>query len=381
MMKLKRVINFLLAASILTTALCGCFPTEPIDYGDPSGPAGLDPPTKLTNDLIPEQYFETVGDNINISLPFGGIVVPDAIDFGTFTAKKNKFSDFDKIKELFISGEAELETVTDADGEINHYTAPDGSELTAFPTHIIYQAADTYEDYSALFHGGANAVFPNLRMFFSKTELDGIDREESIALVKGKLDELGIECEAEPTVYCIDYESTSSFLEMLIDTYGEIGELATFNADDEAYIIIFNQTFEGMPISYEQWYDSQSGLNYTPGMNYAVVSKKGLVYFRAGAGYTPTSEKQELEGLYNVDVIGKSLQDMFGEMKLSSGYNFTQARLEYVCVNETDGKEDGLEFEPYWVVCGTVSNNFDIAVWVNAATGELMRNSNLLSII
>lgn len=402
---MKKSQKILMIFTVAITALfsSSCFPTGSQNNThkqteDLLEAVNIDPlygtPEKLTREKIPEQYEEKISDNLIIS---ADVTVPENIDFGTVVAKSAEIPAYEnqgKIVDSFLSGSVvhtQQGSADDDSGGISDiYVAPTGEKMIIRSDSIYYYGVDeldsSYFDYTPYF---TNSMFlsPRMNEIYTSDELDGIDREWAVSLVKEKLEvisaETGMEFMQEPDVYCIDSASAQKFYEKTF-AYTLNPDSFNFTEERNAYFIYFANSFFGLPITHEArpLEDMPIGDSYA----YGIVDSEGLVRFCLSNGYIAASDKLESNGMYNVDVVKLALANKYGATQLNGLNVVTDIDLNYVCENTSSASE--FVFRPCWVcyICqpesdealtdGELTDHPTAVLFVDALTGELLNSSD-----
>ena len=403
---MKKLIALIMILTIAAT-VSACFPdgnTLPLDY--------LDSGVELTRDMIPETYQAEINGSFTIDAK---VTAPDELKFYRFKAnKKNGLENVENIRDAFIPSDSELVVFREGDednAEYYRYNAADGAELTIVQrwgagdlsddVSIVYRAGgedlycnrisdsvSLYYSYSQFTFGGGSFFDPATFEYYPDREVEGIDREEAIALAREKLVTLGIDCEEEPEVIAITKDSpgvkqTYEHHEELEDKFEENIEdyerivYPEFTSEDEAYYIVFNHSYEGMPISYERMDGKDHMWGYSTFGIRVVVGRTGIVELDIDkTGIEPTGEKIDAPNLFNVERVAEKLEERFGNRGFGSGYKITDIRLEYACVDDSDG----LMFDPCWVCLYETDWGLEgvaDVIYLDALTGELVETYNL----
>lgn len=354
-------------------------------------------PTELTNDMVPETYQAEVCENISINAE---VSVPDDFSFGKLTVNETDFPDEEKIRDLFLSDIRKRDT---ADNLVYYY-GEDGAQLTIRRQQeysagcIFYHSgydfigrgiADTEsEGYNSYRHfvWGANIIIdPTAKNFFGKAEIDGLNREDAIAIMREKIDALGIECETEPEIFVIDSEGVAAYRKNYKEQHPTFTlDETEFTSEDDAYFIIFNLACDKMPISYEYWMNYNNMTFFDSAYIYGTVSRKGLLEFTANTGFTVTEKTEENLKLYNIDIVEKALKNRFELIPPTYPCEITSIKLEYVCTSGETENGENLVLEPCWVCIYNceikdqwVEMTNTAVIYIKAATGELMETGGL----
>ncbi len=393
----KRVVTVLstiILMLILSIICSACYPTGERESLNNNI---LGNTVELKRELIPSNYYDNhnpdkVNENISICCSERKLYIPDEINFCKITTKKNTCNEPEKIKDIFLNGQIDLETAEADNGTTYYYTSDNGANVTITGDSICYIAENTpyAYNYRTLFAGDNTTCHPNLDMFYRSTEIEGIDKNYAINLACEKLDAIGIDYYSKPKVICLDAEGVATALEYFDKIYGVAKPLEgrkdihDFSKEDEAYLIIFNHSFEDMPISYEMYYNND--FSFEACYAYAVVNKNGLVYLDSSLGYTPT-KTEKLTKLYNIDVIYNVLKNKYGNGMMKRNYLLEEIHLEYICINEKPEMIDGIIFEPYYICYFTTNQDkmsgestddrlYYVVYMINALTGEVLDTSH-----
>lgn len=195
-------------------------------------------------------------------------------------------------------------------------------------------------------------------------DLKGVDKKEAIKQADDIVNKLGIDVTSEKTIYSLDKE----YLIKTDNTRNADGKRIYKNEEDvlpewteeqEAYLIIYNTEFNGIPVSdnvmcYGKDYDVVNSWHADGSEIYAIVSKNGIEEFRAKTIYEFTENKEQPVEICTAELAAKAIIDKFDENIPNYPTSFDNCRLVYHAAK----KGDEYEMRPFWEFKSTITHSY-----------------------
>ncbi len=218
-------------------------------------------------------------------------------------------------------------------------------------------------------------------------ELDFMGTEEAVRYVEGILEECGVPPMGIGNLYALDVDTLNAHAAMR-QKQGLESE-GGYAKGEEAYLLQFVQTVEGIPIVDHRWYTAISSEDdsseYT--QQYALVWEKGLLGLTLD-GLVEVGEELERKALIGPERAEEALLERYAGEYLASDIYLEELELNYVLL----ARENRQKLVPAWVFCiardvehednetgGAITVKEYEHFVVNAITGEEITSSEVLS--
>jgi hypothetical protein len=382
-MKKHFIKHSLLAVLILANVtFAGCFPTGKTDKNETANTA-VDINSdggSSSSETIPKHLDEELLDKLEIN---ADINVPADAKWKTYSATLKNFSEEELnnafLNEKTIKDKYENQLYEDRDDLSISYNFSDDTNLAVQAGMITYSHPEYNHRYMLANDDDlGNFIRPDIADLYTETSLDGIDREQSVDLVKGKLSALGVSVFDTPEVYALNYDTFKNLWEDYEEKDGTPAK--PWDKDDEAYLIIFKEQTEGLPITDEGYTNAENGLRTSGGRIYGLVSKSGLIYLSL-AGIYEISEPSNDVNLISFNAAKEVVKEKYNNIILTSTILISEVTAELIPVHSSI---DEAELIPAWTFTvsqeqtfsdekGTHTKVSKFPVFINGKTGSEIR--------
>jgi hypothetical protein len=271
---------------LVNVTFTGCFPTGKTSTNELANTAAdiNSDGGFSSSEAVPKHLNEELLDKLEIN---ADINFPADAKWKTYSATLKNFSEEELntafLNEKTIKDKYEYQLYEDRDDVTTTYNFSDDTSLNVQAGMAIYSHPEYDHRYMLADDDLSNFIRPDIADLYTETSLDGIDRAQSVDLVKGKLSALGVSVSDTPEVYALNYDTFKNLWENYEEKDGTPAK--PWDKDDEAYLIIFKEQAETLPITDEGYINAENGLSTNGGRIYGLVSKSGLIYLSLAGIY------------------------------------------------------------------------------------------------
>jgi hypothetical protein len=381
-MKNHFIKHSLLAVLILANVtFAGCFPTGKTTTNEPANTAAdiNSDGDSSSAETVPKHLDEKLLDKLEIN---ADINFPDDAKWKTYSATPKKFSEEELnnafLNEKTIKDKYENQLYENRDDLSIIYNFSDDTSLIVQTGMITYSHPEYDHRYMITDDDFGNFIRPDIADLYTETSLDGIDREQSVDLVKGKLSALGVSVSDTPEVYALNYDTFKNMWEDYEEKDGTPAK--PWDKDDEAYLIIFKEQAEALPITGEGYVNAENGVSTSGGRIYGLVSKSGLIYLNLSGIYEISEPSTEVN-LISFNTAKEVVKEKYNNIILSSTILISEVTVELIPVHSSIDKA---ELVPTWIFTASQEQTFSdekgiytkaskFPVFVNGKTGDEIR--------
>lgn len=198
----------------------------------------------------------------------------------------------------------------------------------------------------------------------SFVDLDFVPYTDALTEVEETLDTIGFPKLAVAEAYSLDLETIREHYDLYLDAVDDYEKEYDWSKDDEAYLFIFQQTIDDIPVIDTVWMmdESMPGKNkgssdeITYTTTSVLYSKDGIVSLSAYNLLDDVVRSGEKQPLINEATAFKTLIDSYSGIILQKETRVTSLVLHYVAIL-TD--ENNYELTPAWVFELSEANEWD----------------------
>lgn len=281
-----------------------------------------------------------------------------------------KYQDFETYAEVFDPEKKLGERIIqeNAEGlisqEVISATSPDDYMLMVRGEGVDWNAMLLTNNIRNLFVTGGDEK--NSDSFLTGKNLTFASIEEAVGEVDSVIAELGISV-CEPVVYTLDYEkmkqAADGFNNSFVEVYGDFENFEDFEPiewkhDNECYVLHYQLTLDGMPVSmYENGMYGDG--SYTHGTSITVFySKDGIIYFYLP--YEFDKSFRVIDTKKGIDINGavELLDNKYNSIIMEGEYIVTGIEFEYVPL-PVKGEKNLFTLVPAWRF--NTTHNFELS--------------------
>lgn len=329
MKKIKLII--LAMASLMT--LTACFPT-----GENVKSEQLE---NIKSREIPRYIKLDAYENLAIDAK---VIADVDKDWYEYKASIKKW-DIDKVRDVLAPDKVIKERVEDVN--LKSYMFDDSFCLYLDEGSIRFDNQElSNRHYDKHIHKYSSFVADDLENDFPKENLDNVNKEEAVTLVRNKIKDLGIEVKEEPRVIAMDVDNLTKLTDYNEDTPESKRQRHIWEKDDEAYAIIFYGLQEGNKVTSEGY---MTNSDYAIGTRIkSLVSKDGLISLSISDVYE-IKEKSELsKEICSPNHVVDVIKDKYKDVILTDPVEVSEIKLEYL-PKAINLKENSYSLSPFWV--------------------------------
>lgn len=360
----KKLLITLLSMCIV---LVGCFPTgENLKISEEKQTEISKIPTSLKKDISKNLKFDA------------SVTVPKKVDWKNCNVK-TKAWDVKKVEDLFLKNKTvikkeERNSDFDSSHKNFYYEMNDDSMLAIEDGNIrFYEKTATEYFYRRYIQGTTPFVDFNSKRDFPNDTLSNVNKEQAISLVKEITNTLGISIEESPEVYAMDLAS----LENLTNYNEETPKgkpIHKWEEKDQAYAIIFNVLYEGLP-STRQGYLNTSGAAVGTRL-IAFVGVNGLLSFEVSNMFDVKESKPVKGNILSLSAVEEVIKKKYENVFLTDPVEVTSISLEFAPTIINFNKQE-FKLSPMWICILKQTSKepngepvvVTFPIWIDAVTG------------
>lgn len=374
----KLIITALLINSCLL--LNACFPTA--ERQSKSSPINIENPPEKTQGFIELKLAENLFVKANIESGKTKKLTEKSIVLGNFSRNVLK-TNFFKRKQV----QEKRETPNDIFPKYknSNFQFTDNSTLIIEPGLLEYRDSKIDNiDYHNIIFGSNYFIRPDLKDVYKETSLEGINKNNSVDMLKATLGEVGITNLGEPTIISLDIKTLESEWEDYETKEG--GSPRKWQKEDEAYVITFPVDVNNIDITTKGYFDVNTDIPIIGSRILGIVNKDGLVFLSCHGIYNiDGNETHEDITTISFKTALKKIKDKYRDVLITQPLVISKLSLEYVPVI-TQTNPNKFKLAPTWVVTAneevtvsddkkgkfSVSSTFNI--FINAEDGQEIRS-------
>ena len=367
----KKILLFAICTIVLISS-SACFPTG----------ENNDVITSTGQTVSPKHIKRELGENLSVD---ADINVSENVKWKEYNAELKNFSEKELnvsfLNDKEISKQIESPSIYSKDKAIS-YEFSDNTYLSVQSGYLYYTHPQYDKGYYsvAISDRSVGNIRPDIAEVYTKSSLEGIDKEESIEQVRGILNSLEISVFNQPQAYSLDYETLMS--EWVDFTLPNGMPAEPWTREDEAYVIFFTAMADNLNISDLSYSDSQKQVIVPGSQIYAIVSKNGIICLSIQGIYSINNTSDDREIISSESAL-EIVNTKYSNIILTDKVLISRISAELVSICE-NADQYKYKLVPAWVF--TLSQTFtsndikgehtrvvNFKVVINAITGSEMR--------
>lgn len=349
----------------------GCYPTQKRDTAEIAGSSVVSEEMEKAAVTQLKDVPQTVQESTETT------AIDAQVEIGNSSAKLTSLSgqgkqfSYDSIEKILSGGESFSQNTGLPEQNVQAYQGSNGGLLTLGPGFISYiSGRSSLKQYSLVLNSGLpmddryidNGVF-------TKGEIPGFDKQQTISQAKEWLREIGIEDVGEPKAAALDYETLSEQYENLDGDFPKDSE--PFTPEDEGYYLVFRCEYDGIPFL-AQNYVLTGKTQCSGSVIKMIVTRDGLQELYADGIYELQENNETFDCIYDFNQIIRKAETKFQDVMLDEPVKINRIELIYA-PDVTSVNPITYKLSPCWVfyaASSSQSKSTDMFFYYSAITGE-----------
>ena len=349
----------------------GCYPTQKRDTAEIAGSSVVSEEMEKAAVTQLKDVPQTVQESTETT------AIDAQVEIGNSSAKLTSLSgqgkqfSYDSIEKILSGGESFSQNTGLPEQNVQAYQGSNGGLLTLGPGFISYiSGRSSLKQYSLVLNSGLpmddryidNGVF-------TKGEIPGFDKQQTISRAKEWLREIGVEDVGEPKAAALDYETLSEQYEKLDGDFPKDSE--PFTPEDEGYYLVFRCEYDGIPFL-AQNYVLTGKTQCSGSVIKMIVTRDGLQELYADGIYELQENNETFDCIYDFNQIIRKAETKFQDVMLDEPVKINRIELIYA-PDVTSVNPITYKLSPCWVfyaASSSQSKSTDMFFYYSAITGE-----------